>query len=209
MNRGPRSVAMKSLLECLIRLTIRPLTLTTKRTKSCGHFSLYSFSVIRANLKLDTNNIEISPTNFLITKYNPRSLSAHRSYSNFSKTDSANKTFSNHTSKANMSSYAKHMFQSSQEKEEALKLITKSSWDRCSDKDAIKKKFAFKNFVQAFSFMTAVALEAEKIDHHPEWSNVYNNVYITLTSHFCNGVSLLDIKLATNIDNIYVKSAKD
>lgn len=108
-----------------------------------------------------------------------------------------------------MSSYSKHIFQTSEEKEDSLNSVAKSNWNKSNDRDAIKKEFAFKNFVQAFSFMTAVALEAEKIDHHPEWSNVYNNVDITLTSHFCNGVSQLDIKLAKIIDDIYVKTAKD
>lgn len=72
-------------------------------------------------------------------------------------------------------------------------------------RDGIKKEFVFKNFVEAFSFMTAVALEAEKIDHHPEWSNVYNRVEICLTSHFCNGLSKLDVKLAKSIDSLFAK----
>lgn len=108
-----------------------------------------------------------------------------------------------------MSSYTQHMFTEASEKEDALRSICKSNWTKCTEKEAIIKSFTFRNFVQAFSFMTAVALEAEKIDHHPEWSNVYNKVEITLTSHFCNGVSLLDIKLARIIDNIYVGTAKD
>lgn len=101
------------------------------------------------------------------------------------------------------------MFQNQADKEAALKAISKSNWTKVVDRDAIHKLFTFRNFVQAFSFMTAVALEAEKIDHHPEWLNVYNRVEINLTSHFCNGVSLLDIKLAKTIDNIYMSSAKD
>lgn len=209
MNRGLRSVAMKAPLRCLIRFTIRPSALTTKRAESCGHFSLYSLSVNEADLKLDRNTSKISQTKSLINRYKPKPLSARRSYGNSRETDLTNNTALNYTSKTKMSSYAKHMFQSPGDKEDALKLASKSNWDRCTDKDAIRKKFAFKNFVQAFSFMTAVALEAEKIDHHPEWSNVYNNVDITLTSHFCNGISLLDIKLAKNIDSIYVNFAKD
>lgn len=69
--------------------------------------------------------------------------------------------------------------------------------------DKLKRSFEFTNFVEAFSFMTAVALEAEKLDHHPEWYNVYNKVEITLTSHFCKGVSVKDVKLAEKIMNIY------
>lgn len=111
--------------------------------------------------------------------------------------------------KVKMSSYVQHMFQSDQMKQDALASAKKYNWNMCTDKDAIHKSFKFKNFVQAFSFMTAVALEAEKIDHHPEWSNVYNRVDITLTSHFCNGVSLLDMKLSKIIDNIYAASPKE
>lgn len=101
------------------------------------------------------------------------------------------------------------MFESLDEKEDSLKTVAKFNWLRVANKDAIKKTYTFRNFIQAFSFMTAVALEAEKVDHHPEWFNVYNKVEITLTSHFCNGVSLLDIKMARTIDNIYAKMAKD
>lgn len=108
-----------------------------------------------------------------------------------------------------MSSYAQHMFSDPNEKEDALRSICKSNWTKCTQREAIQKEFEFRNFVQAFSFMTAVALEAEKIDHHPEWSNVYNKVDITLTSHFCNGFSLLDFKLAKIIDNIYLGTVKD
>lgn len=112
-------------------------------------------------------------------------------------------------SKATMSSYTQHMFQSDSEKENFLKSIGKSNWTKTTDREAITKTFTFRTFVQAFSFMTAVAMESEKIDHHPEWSNVYNRVEVTLTSHFCNGISLLDMKLAKTIDQIYVNSAKD
>lgn len=107
-----------------------------------------------------------------------------------------------------MSSYAQHMFQSDQERQDALAAAKKYQWLKCDNRDAIKKTFQFKNFVQAFSFMTAVALEAEKIDHHPEWFNVYNKVEVTLTSHFCNGVSLLDVKLSKTIDAIYASNVK-
>lgn len=110
---------------------------------------------------------------------------------------------------ATMSSYSQHIFQTLDEKEDQIKSVGKQNWTPSDKKDAIVKTFAFKNFVQAFSFMTAVALEAEKVDHHPEWSNVYNKVEITLTSHFCKGVSLLDIKMARTIDNIYNNSSKN
>ena len=64
------------------------------------------------------------------------------------------------------------------------------------DRDAIFKEYVFKNFNQAFGFMTRVALMAEKMDHHPEWFNVYNKVQVTLTTHDCGGLSRNDIKMA-------------
>ena len=71
-----------------------------------------------------------------------------------------------------------------------------------SDPDSIKKDFKFKNFAQAWGFMSRVALLAEKQDHHPEWSNVYNRVSITLTTHDAGGVSEKDVTLAKAIDKI-------
>ena len=62
------------------------------------------------------------------------------------------------------------------------------------------REFVFADFTQAFAFMTQVALMAEKRDHHPEWSNVYNRVAITLTTHDVGGLSMNDIELATLID---------
>jgi len=71
-----------------------------------------------------------------------------------------------------------------------------------SGRDAIHKEFKFSDFNAAFGFMTRVALMAEKMDHHPEWFNVYNKVEITLSTHDAGGLSDLDIKLATFIDKI-------
>ena len=71
---------------------------------------------------------------------------------------------------------------------------------KSNDRDAIFKKIEFKDFKEAFSFMTRVALTAETMDHHPEWFNVYNRVEITLSTHTCNGISPLDIQLAKQID---------
>ena len=73
-------------------------------------------------------------------------------------------------------------------------------WQLVKDRNAISKTFEFKNFNQAFSWMTAMALYAEKLDHHPEWFNVYNKVIITLSTHEVGGVSNLDIKLAKQMD---------
>lgn len=80
-----------------------------------------------------------------------------------------------------------------------------SDWTYDSERDAIGRKFKFGDFTEAFAFMTRVALHAEKADHHPEWSNVYNNVEITLTTHDAGdngGLSPRDIDLAQVIEDI-------
>jgi 4a-hydroxytetrahydrobiopterin dehydratase len=66
----------------------------------------------------------------------------------------------------------------------------------------IHKSFQFKNFIQAWGFMTKVALLAEKMNHHPEWSNVYNKVDISLSTHDCAGLSEKDFSLAQKIDEL-------
>jgi 4a-hydroxytetrahydrobiopterin dehydratase len=71
------------------------------------------------------------------------------------------------------------------------------------EENTIKRDFKFKTFVEAFSFMTAIALEAEKMDHHPDWSNGYNKVSITLTTHSSKGITQLDFDLAGKIDHSY------
>ena len=73
-------------------------------------------------------------------------------------------------------------------------------WSPVEDRDAIAKSFRFEDFGGAFAFMTRVALEAEKMNHHPEWRNVYNRVDIVLTTHDAGGLSERDISLARFID---------
>ena len=75
-----------------------------------------------------------------------------------------------------------------------------AGWAEVAGRDAISKKFVFKDFNQAFGFMTRVALVAEKMDHHPEWFNVYNRVEITLTTHDAGGLSARDVKMAKAIE---------
>jgi len=75
-------------------------------------------------------------------------------------------------------------------------------WDLRHDKAAISRDFQFRDFSEAFAFMTRVALLAEKHDHHPEWSNVYRNVSIVLTTHDAGGLSARDIAMAKAIDEI-------
>ena len=82
----------------------------------------------------------------------------------------------------------------------ALKKL--DGWSEADGRDAIRKQFRFKNFSEAFGFMAQVALAAEKMDHHPDWSNVYDRVDIELSSHDIGGVSERDIKLAATIDAI-------
>ncbi len=74
-------------------------------------------------------------------------------------------------------------------------------------RDGITKRFSFDDFVAAFGFMASVALLAEKADHHPEWSNVYNRVDILLTTHDADGLSMRDITLARAIDALLRASA--
>ncbi len=75
-------------------------------------------------------------------------------------------------------------------------------WTQVDGKDAIFKKFQFSDFNEAFGFMTRIALIAEQMDHHPEWFNVYNRVEVTLTTHDADGVSELDVKMATKMKEL-------
>jgi len=75
-------------------------------------------------------------------------------------------------------------------------------WERCTDRHAIQKSFKFKSFEAAWEFMSHIAQYAEEIDHHPEWSNIYNRVDIMLTTHDANGISERDIKMAAKIKQI-------
>ena len=81
-------------------------------------------------------------------------------------------------------------------------LIGLDGWSDAEDRDAIQKTFTFKSFNQAFSFMTRVAMEAEKANHHPEWFNVYNRVDVTLSTHDAGGITEKDIKLAQVMEMI-------
>jgi 4a-hydroxytetrahydrobiopterin dehydratase len=80
----------------------------------------------------------------------------------------------------------------------ALKSLT--GWSEDAKRDAIFKTFVFANFVEAFGFMTKAALVAERMDHHPEWSNVYKTVNVLLTTHDAGGLSMKDIELARAMD---------
>ncbi|MBC2834460.1 4a-hydroxytetrahydrobiopterin dehydratase [Paragemmobacter straminiformis] len=84
----------------------------------------------------------------------------------------------------------------------ALEPLLANGWHSVEGRDAIGKRFVFRNFVEAFGFMTRAALWAEKLDHHPEWSNVYKTVDVVLTTHDCDGLSELDVKLARKMDQL-------
>jgi 4a-hydroxytetrahydrobiopterin dehydratase len=81
-----------------------------------------------------------------------------------------------------------------------------TGWSETPGRDAIAKKFVFKDFSAAFGFMTRAALAAEKMDHHPEWSNVYKTVDVTLSTHDAGGLTDLDVALAEAMDRIAAAS---
>ena len=92
-----------------------------------------------------------------------------------------------------------------QDKKNFISAQTKNGWQYIKENDSIHKKFEFKNFVDAFSWMTKVALFAEKINHHPEWFNVYKIVDVTLKTHDVNSLSDLDKKLSEKMDLFFVE----
>ena len=75
-------------------------------------------------------------------------------------------------------------------------------WTLADDAGSIGKTFTFRNFSEAFGFMTRAALAAEKMDHHPDWSNVYKTVVVTLNTHDAGGLTALDFELAKKMDRI-------
>jgi 4a-hydroxytetrahydrobiopterin dehydratase len=75
-------------------------------------------------------------------------------------------------------------------------------WEKHTNRHAIQQSFKFKDFKEAWDFMSKIALLAEEMDHHPEWSNIYNRVDIILTTHDANGISERDIKMAQHINNL-------
>lgn len=80
-------------------------------------------------------------------------------------------------------------------------------WRLVEGRDAIARSFRFSNFSAAFGFMTRVALAAEKLDHHPEWSNVYNRVDVVLATHDANGLTMRDVALAEVMDRLAAEQA--
>ncbi|HYD59444.1 MAG TPA: 4a-hydroxytetrahydrobiopterin dehydratase [Noviherbaspirillum sp.] len=89
---------------------------------------------------------------------------------------------------------------------ESLQVLA-PEWRHDHLRGAISREFVFADFTQAFAFMTQVALVAEKRDHHPEWSNVYNTVSVTLTTHDAGGLTEKDIYLAQTMNAMYARFA--
>ena len=87
-------------------------------------------------------------------------------------------------------------------REAELAPLLANGWEMVEGRDAITRHFKFKTFNQAFGWMTRMAMYAEKWNHHPEWSNVYNRVDVVLTTHSADGLSELDIKLAVMMDKL-------
>lgn len=92
---------------------------------------------------------------------------------------------------------------SSETRSTLLEPLIENGWSLQEGRDALGKQFKFKNFVEAFGWMTRVAIWAEKWDHHPEWSNVYGKVDVVLITHDVDGLSTLDIKLARKMDSLF------
>lgn len=91
--------------------------------------------------------------------------------------------------------------------ERATALLGLTGWQECPGRDAIMRNFQFRDFAEAFAFMTRVALTAERMDHHPEWKNIYNKVEVVLTTHDAGGLSQRDIRLAHAIEDAYMGAA--
>jgi 4a-hydroxytetrahydrobiopterin dehydratase len=87
-------------------------------------------------------------------------------------------------------------------RETTLQPLLENGWSMVEGRDAIHKTYQFADFTEAFGFMTRAAIWAEKWNHHPEWSNVYKTVEVTLSTHDVDGLSSLDVKLARKFDGL-------
>lgn len=92
--------------------------------------------------------------------------------------------------------------------ERAAAMLGLPGWQECDGRDAIHKTFRFRDFAEAFGFMTRAALVAERMNHHPEWCNVYNRIEVTLSTHDAGGLTQRDIRLAHAMDDA-AKSTSD
>ncbi len=94
------------------------------------------------------------------------------------------------------------MIQKLSPEERVTALSELPEWEEVDGRDAIRRKFVFTDFNEAWGFMSRIAIEAERRDHHPEWFNVWATVDITLSTHDCDGLSARDVELARFIDKI-------
>lgn len=92
---------------------------------------------------------------------------------------------------------------SSEQRKAYLEPLLNNRWRLVEGRDAISRNFVFADFKECFKFMTQVADKAEELNHHPEWSNVYNRLEITWSTHDCQGLSMLDIEMANFCDEIF------
>ncbi len=88
------------------------------------------------------------------------------------------------------------------DEERSTALASLTEWQSVEGRDAITRSYKFKDFNEAFGWMTRVAMVAEKMDHHPEWANVYNSIKVTLSTHDAGGITQLDINLAIIMDMV-------
>lgn len=88
------------------------------------------------------------------------------------------------------------------ERNAQIPALGETGWGGLPDRDALRKIWKFRNFSEAWGFMSRAALVAEKLDHHPEWTNVYNTVDVTLTTHASGGLTALDLRLAKAMDRL-------
>ena len=93
------------------------------------------------------------------------------------------------------------------DEERGAALASLTEWQGVEGRDAITRSYKFKDFNEAFGWMTRVAMVAEKMDHHPEWANVYNSIKVTLSTHDAGGITQLDINLAIIMDMVAVDMA--
>ena len=98
---------------------------------------------------------------------------------------------------------AKPVLLEGQTRTDSVAEVTSRGWAMVKDRDAIHKTFTFADFNHAFGFMAYTAVVAEKMDHHPEWFNVYNRVEVTLSTHDCGGLSKNDTTLAAAMDKYF------
>ena len=92
------------------------------------------------------------------------------------------------------------------ERETLLPPLGEAGWGAVADRDAIRKVYIFRNFVEAWGWMTRVAIWSEKWNHHPEWLNVYRTVDVTLATHDAGGLTELDVRLARKMDALAASS---